>query len=373
MTLDLDPSLRERLLAGDGSAWDALRAWMAAAPEARAGAEALAEIEALLAGWPAEARAAEPEAWSDISAGGEPPAWWPLVQTVTLGEFATLEPVAALRRVLALRFGQRAHGVQLGPLSDLPGLRDLSLGALGGGANPLPAMPGLAGLSGVADALPEDFAHRFSGLTSLSLAHSGRLTRLPPLPPGLASLDLSGCGALTSIAAVAACPELRFIDLRGCDALEGLEPLAALPAVSQVWIDARRARALDPLAGRASLTDLLLAGGGAPVDLNPLAGHPGLRTLQLEGCDAVAGLEGLALPALEALHVLRCAVSGLPDLTAAPRLKVLDLEGLVALRALPALAPGATLDLLRLCDLPGLEANAPRPPARRVVVDGIAQ
>lgn len=374
MTRKLDPVLRDRIVGKAPDAWKALRAWLAEFPPEEEMAAVLAEAEAALADWPAANRSADAGEWAMIAAGGRPPLWWPLVQAVTIDEFAELEPVWALQSVRVLRFGQRARTRRLTALSGLPHLRELALGGLGDeGLLATPPLPNLARLSVAAESLPDDFFRRFQGLSSLSLANSSRLERLPPLPSGLVELDLAGCASLGSIDAVASCANLRCLGIQGCDRLENLTPLAGLTLLERVDMDARRKRSLQPLASCKNLRELWIGEGETRVDLVPLLNHPGLRVLGLEGCRRVEGIAALTLPALEEFHLLRCAAAALPDLGKCPHLRVLDLEGLHDLAGLPPLAPGVDLALLRLVDLPALPASAPRPAAGRTVEVGLPQ
>jgi hypothetical protein len=364
----IDPGLRAQLAAADSTAWTALRAWLSTSPADQASSATLDEVEDIVAGWPLAVRTAGADDWARIEGGGERPIWWPLVRTVTIDGWTALEPIDALLDMHSIRFQQRAQTNALARLGELPTLRELVVGGLGSeGLDALPPLPHLERLSATAESLPEDFAARFPALRSLSLANSSHLSRLPVLPGGLVDLDLSGCPRLEGIAEITACEALRSIDLSRCDALQDLSALARLPAIERIRLDARRARRLEPVGACASLRDLWIGAGGEAVDLRPLDKHTRLRALGLEGCTNVAGLAGLELPSLEELHVLRCGVAGLPELGASRRLRVLDLEGLPAIHALPLLGQGHVLELLRLIDMTGVRADVPRPAAHHTV------
>jgi hypothetical protein len=363
----MDSELRAKIAAGDSAAWDALRAWLSSAAAERIKPADFAEIERAIDRWPAAVRAAGPDDWARIEGGGEPPAWWPLVRTVTIDGWTSLDPIDALHGIESVHFQQRAQTSSLARLAQLPVLRQVVVGGLGSeGLTALPPLPGLEHLSATADRLPPGFAARFPSLRSLSLANSSQLETLPALPDRLVELDLSGCVRLVDIEAVAACETLQGIDLRRCDGVRDLSPLAGLPALERVRLDAGTERRLDPVAARTTLRDLWIGRGDATVDVRPLQHHQRLQALALERCTTVQGLKDLELPALEELHIIRCGVTGLPDLRVSERLRVLDLEGL-SIHALPRIASGRVLEYLRLVDMSALGPDVHRPAAHHVV------
>jgi hypothetical protein len=363
----IDPELLAKLVPADSAAWDAVRAWLSATSE-RGSPKALAELEEPLSGWSATVRAADSDEWARIEAGGKPPVWWPLVRTVTIDGWTSLDPLDALQGVENIRFGQRAQSSSLARLAHMPMLRDVAVGGLGsGGIDALPPLANLEQLSATAERRPLDFAARFPALRSLSLANSSQLEALPELPEGLVELDLAGCRRLTRVDGIDRCKSLRSLDLSRCDAVGDLAPLASLPAIERIRLDARRVRPLDAVGSRPTLRDLRIGPGEAVLDLRPVHRHPRLQAFGLVRCTSVEGLAGLELPALEELHVIRCNVAGLPELRVSEHLRVLDLEGLPGVGTLPPIASGHVLEYLRLVGMSGLPPGGERLAARRVV------
>jgi hypothetical protein len=112
-------------------------------------------------------------------------------------------------------------------------------------------------------------------------------------------------------------PELRRLDFAGTNALRGrLRTLQSLPELRTIilsnvgWLDET---VMSDIAGLPQIHRLLL-GESSVTDslLNPLAAHPGLKTLSLRGCRAVSDQSLgtiLSLPALEQLDLIGTGVS----------------------------------------------------------------
>ena len=225
-----------------------------------------------------------------------------------------LADIAKQRRLKWLSMYHCDEITDLTPLTSLTGLTSLSL----------ESCTNVRDLSPIA---------KLTGLTSLSLDFCHSLGDLSPIAnlTELTSLSLWSCGNVSDLNPISRLTRLKGLRLNACKNVRDLTALARLRHIESLWLppSTTNEQLATVCADHPGLTSLDLDGCHNMSDLTPLAYLTCLTSLNLSSCDNVTYLTPLAgLTQLNSLYLRGCtSVSDLAPLTPLTRLKRLHLTG----------------------------------------------
>lgn len=238
----------------------------------------------------------------DLDVGGEgPPKWSDLFCSVKHLRWNYPCCIAAAGTFLMLRRLDLYNCYCLAGIEQMPALTSLNISGYRGDPNALPSLPFLKHLDvsdcyELTDSGVENISRNYPSLVSIDLSWSAKVTdiSLGVMPPGLVSIQLSGCENITN-AGVETLTNLQSgltaVDLSGCDKItdDGLVFLTRLPVLSSL--------------------DLYFCDKVTDVGLMTLSRVTTLTSLDISGCDNITarGIEALAKNAgLSSVAVFFC-------------------------------------------------------------------
>jgi hypothetical protein len=140
----------------------------------------------------------------------------------------------------------------------------------------------------------------------VELRHHNNILRLGPLALEVQKLRLKSCGGLSSMKYT---PKVRILDLSHCNMLrdKGFEALESLSMLHTLSVTCDKLTNVDVLATLPALRHLNMSSTYKVANLPVM---PGLKSLNIDGCMCLRGLEVLSgMPLLETISMSACFVT----------------------------------------------------------------